>query len=194
MSVIFKNICVFCAASPNVGEVYKSVARDMGKLCADEGWGLVYGGGHRGLMGAVADSALAHGAEVIGVIPRYLKDKEIAHTGVTELHTTETMHERQMKMAELSDAFVVLPGGLGTLAELFEVLTWRQLGLHDKPIILVNVDGYWDSLIAMLEHAAQERFLHGDYRKMLEILENLKELLIILGKTPTKKDIQPDLL
>lgn len=137
-----KNICVFCGSSTIVDGKYLRAARDVGVMLAQNGYGVVYGGGNIGLMGAAADAALEAGGKVIGVIPKFLRDKEVAHKGLTELHLTETMHERQVGMAERSDAFVVLPGGLGTLAEFFEVLTWKQLGLHDKPIMLVNDFGY----------------------------------------------------
>ncbi len=177
------SVCVFCASSPKVDARYIDAAHEAGIMIAEHGWRLVYGGGQNGLMGAAADGALAAGGEVTGVIPQSLVEKEVAHAGLTTLYKTDTMHERQMKMTELSDAFVVLPGGTGTLAELFEVITWRQLGLHEKPIILVNIDGYWDSLIAMMDHATQEQFLYGDYRKTLRIIEDLGDLSTILKKT-----------
>lgn len=156
---VLKNICVFCGSSTIVDGKYLQAARDVGRVLARNGYGVVYGGGNIGLMGAAADAALGADGKVIGVIPRFLKDKEVAHDGLTELHLTETMHERQVGMAERSDAFVVLPGGLGTLAEFFEVLTWKQLGLHDKPIMLVNDFGYWDFLMDFAHHAKGEKFL-----------------------------------
>lgn len=182
MSDTSGHICVFCASSPDVEERYMALARAMGDLCADQGWRLVYGGGRRGLMGTLADAALAGGAPVTGVIPEFLKDKEVAHTGLDEIHITQTMHERQMKMMALAGAFVILPGGLGTMAEFFEVLTWKQLGLHDKPIVVVNAHGYWDSLIAMMDHAAQEKFLHNKGHAMFDIAEDISGVSGIFGK------------
>jgi uncharacterized protein (TIGR00730 family) len=165
-----KNICVFCGSSTIVDGKYLRGARDVGAMLARNGYGVVYGGGNIGLMGAAADAALEAGGKVIGVIPKFLRDKEVAHDGLTELHLTETMHERQVGMAERSDAFVVLPGGLGTLAEFFEVLTWKQLGLHDKPIMLVNDFGYWDSLIEFAGHAEGEKFLRASDADLYAVL------------------------
>ena len=138
---IVGNLCVFCGSSTAVARGYLDLAAQAGALIARCGMGLVYGGSRIGLMGAMADAALAEGGRVVGVIPRFLKTKEVAHTGLSELHMTETMHERQVGMAERADAFLVLPGGYGTLAEFFEVLTWKQLGLHDKPIAVLNGSG-----------------------------------------------------
>ncbi|MCE7886541.1 MAG: TIGR00730 family Rossman fold protein [Alphaproteobacteria bacterium PRO2] len=165
-----KNICVFCGSSTAVDEKYLSAGRDVGVMLARNGYGVVYGGSNIGLMGAVADAALERGGKVIGVIPKFLKDQEVAHTGLTELHLTDTMHERQVGMAVRADAFVILPGGLGTLAEFFEVLTWKQLGLHDKPIMLVNVFGYWDSLMNFAGHAEGEKFLRPQDARLYTVL------------------------
>ena len=169
-----KSICVYCASSNAVDPNYIQLASDLGVYLGQEKRTLVYGGGHCGLMGAVADAALGHGADVIGVIPQYLKDKEVAHTGLTKLHVTETMQQRQQKMADLSDAFVMLPGGLGTLAEFFEVVTWKQLGLHDKPIIVLNAYGYWDLLFEMLEKSAQEKFLYQSSSSLYSLCDDLE--------------------
>lgn len=154
-----QNICVYCASSALVERSHKDLARDLGALLAREGRQVIYGGGHVGLMGIVADTALAGGGAVTGVIPKFLEDKEVAHRGLTQLHVTEDMQGRQLQMAELSDAFVILPGGLGTLAEFSEIVTWKYLGLHDKPIVFLDPDGYWDSLYAMLDKAYNEKFL-----------------------------------
>ena len=173
----FQNICVYCASSGAVDAKYLTVARDVGQSIAKSGKGLVYGGSHVGLMGAAADAALAADGDVIGVIPQHLKDREVAHIGLTELHTTHTLQERQQRMADLSDAFVVLPGGLGTLAEFFEVVTWKQLGLHDKPIFVLNSYGYWDSLLKMLDEARQGKFLYDRPDALFEVLENANEFV-----------------
>jgi uncharacterized protein (TIGR00730 family) len=158
---------VFSGSSPGADGAYRAAACDVGHRLADRGIELVYGGAHVGLMGVVADTALEAGAEVIGVIPQGLVDREIAHTGLTDLRIVGSMHERKAQMAELADAFVALPGGLGTLEELFEVATWSQLGLHRKPCGLLNVLGYYDGLAAMLDHAVAERFLRAENRAIL---------------------------
>jgi uncharacterized protein (TIGR00730 family) len=135
------SICVYCASRTGASAAYAAAAKAVGSEIGRRGWRLVYGGGRAGLMGVVADAALAAGAQVVGVIPTSLMERELGHTGLTELHVVETMHERKLRMAESSDAFVALPGGIGTFEELFEVWTWRQLGYHDKPLGLLNVDG-----------------------------------------------------
>jgi uncharacterized protein (TIGR00730 family) len=174
-------LCIYCSASNSVDEKYKQLACDAGAFCAGQKLHVVYGGGRVGLMGAVADAALSNGAQVTGVIPQYLVDREVAHQGLTQLHITTTIQERQSMMAALSDAFLILPGGLGTLAEFFEVITWKQLGLHAKPIILLNGFAYWNPLIEMLERAAAENFLHHVDDQMLRIVEDLNEVAPLLG-------------
>ena len=138
------SICVYCGSRPGELAAYTDAACEVGTLIGQRGWRLVYGGGRAGLMGVVADAALAAGASVVGVIPESLMDRELGHPGLTELHVVETMHQRKMMMAERSDAFIALPGGIGTFEELFEVWSWRQLGYHDKPLGLLNVAGYYD--------------------------------------------------
>ena len=152
-------VCVFCGASRGRLSAYADAAHDLGGELAARGIGLVYGGGRVGLMGAVADAALARGGKVIGVIPQALVDRELAHDGLTELHIVGSLHERKALMAELADAFVALPGGFGTLDELLEQLTWSQLGLHAKPIGLYDVEEYWRPLIALARHATDEGFV-----------------------------------
>jgi uncharacterized protein (TIGR00730 family) len=154
-----RRVCVFCGASSGRVPAYADVARAFGAALARRGLGLVYGGGRVGLMGAVADGALGAGGEVIGVIPQELVARELAHDGVTELRVVGSLHERKALMAELSDAFVALPGGFGTLDELMEQLTWSQLGLHAKPVALLDVEGYWRPLIALARHATEEGFV-----------------------------------
>jgi uncharacterized protein (TIGR00730 family) len=157
-------ICVYAGSNPGVNSAYAEATADLARLLARRGIGVVYGGAHRGLMGILADTALEAGGEVIGVIPQALVDREIAHTGLTELHVVASMHERKALMAELADGFVALPGGAGTLEELIEVYTWSQLGLHDKPMGVLNVDGYYDGLAALLDHALHEGFLRAEHR------------------------------
>lgn len=166
MSVI-RRICVFCGSSTGTNPAFAEAAREMGAYLAREGIGLVYGGGAVGLMGIVADAVLAGGGEVVGVIPRALATKEIAHAGLTELHVVASMHERKALMAERSDAFLALPGGFGTLEELFEVVTWAQLGFHPKPCGVLNVAGYYDHLLTFLDHSVAQGLLKPVHREML---------------------------
>ena len=172
-----RRICVFCVSSPGRDRGYLAAARAVGQGLAERGIGVVYGGSRVGLMGAVADAALEAGGEVIGVIPQSLVDRELAHSGLTELRTVGTLHERKAVMAELSDAFIALPGGLGTLEELAEVTSWAQLGLHGKPIGLLDVDDYWDALLAWLDHAVEAGFLAPANRALLECATDLDDLL-----------------
>jgi len=162
-----KRICVFCGSNAGARSEYAEAARALATVLAERKLGIVYGGGNVGLMGVLADAALARGGEVIGVIPQKLVDKEVAHRGVTELLIVETMHERKALMNDLSDAFLALPGGFGTLDEFFEVLTWAQLGFHGKPCALLNVAGYYDGMLAMLDHAVTERFLRPAHRELV---------------------------
>jgi uncharacterized protein (TIGR00730 family) len=173
-------VAVYCGSRPGARPAYLDAARAAGAAIARRGWRVVYGGGRVGLMGAVADAALATGGEVSGVIPRLLMEREVGHRGLHELRVVETMHERKRAMAEQADAFLVLPGGIGTLDELFEVWTWRQLGMHDQPIALVDADGYWQPLLAALRHLVAEGFfdeamlavasVHDDAESALEAL------------------------
>lgn len=172
-----KRICVFCGSSPGRNRGYRDAAGALGRLLAREGIGLVYGGSSIGLMTAAADAALAAGGEVTGVIPRSLEAKEIAHPGLSALHVVETMHERKALMAELSDGFVALPGGMGTFDEFFEVVTWAQLGIHAKPCGLLNVAGYYDRLTAFLDHAVAEGFVKVELRDMLVVEERPEAML-----------------
>jgi len=162
-----KRIAVFCGSGLGASPIYAETARQMGRLLGEQGIGLVYGGGHVGLMGAVADACLTAGGSVIGVIPQALADRELAHRGVTELRVVGSMHERKMMMADLADGFVALPGGFGTWDELFEALTWSQLGIHDKICGLLNVSGYYDSMIAMVERAMADDFIRAAHGRLL---------------------------
>jgi uncharacterized protein (TIGR00730 family) len=166
-SLLRMRLCIFCGSSPGARPDYAAATEELATLLAQRGIGVVYGGASVGLMGLLADTTLAAGGEAIGVIPAALEAKEIAHTGLSELHVVGSMHERKALMAELSDAFVALPGGSGTLEELFEVFTWSQLGLHRKACALLNVAGYYDGLASFLDHAVDERFLRAEHRAML---------------------------
>jgi uncharacterized protein (TIGR00730 family) len=170
-------VCVFSGSSPGADIAYRAAATDLGHCLAERGIELVYGGAHVGLMGTVADAALEGGGHVIGVIPQSLVDREIAHPHISDLRVVESMHERKALMADLADAFIALPGGVGTLEELFEIYTWNQLGLHAKPLGLFNVRGYYDGLARFLDHAVAERFVTAKHRAMLLVSEHLRELL-----------------
>jgi uncharacterized protein (TIGR00730 family) len=178
---LVKRVLVFCGSSPGRQPSYAACAASLGGVLAARGLEVVYGGASVGLMGALADSALAAGGRVIGVIPNRLVEAEIAHAGLTKLHVVETMHERKALMAELSDAVIALPGGTGTLDELFELFTWSQLGLHRKPIGLLDVDGYWQPLLRFLEHAVDERFLRAEHFQSLLVEREPEPLLDRLG-------------
>ena len=169
-------ICVYCGAATGDDPVFATAAREFGALLAHRGIKLVYGGGHVGLMGVVADGALLAGGEVEGVIPQSMKAKELAHTGIQKLHVVESMHDRKALMAELSDAFVALPGGIGTLDELFEIWTWRQIGLHDKPIGVLDVAGYWQPFLELAKNMDQHGFLHRNALDMLVFDDNAERL------------------
>lgn len=172
-----KYISVFCGSSSGVEKIYMEQAALLGKTIARRGYGIVYGGAHVGLMGAVADGALSQDGEVIGVIPRFLQEKELEHKRLSGIYLVDTMHERKAMMNDLCDAVIALPGGYGTLDELFEMLTWGQLALHKKPIALYNIDGYYDPLIAMSEKMIEKGFLKEEYRDLLIVATDIGELL-----------------
>jgi uncharacterized protein (TIGR00730 family) len=188
-------ICVYCASSPGKDARYLELARATGRAIAARGLGVVYGGASVGMMGAIADAALTAGTTVVGVLPHSLRAREIAHLGLTELHLVDTMHERKAKMTELSSAFLALPGGFGTLDELFETLTFRQLSLHDKPVGLLNVEGYYDPLLAFLDGAVTAGLLREDHRATLVVEPTIEGALDALlrhpsfGATRTRTDL-----
>jgi hypothetical protein len=172
-----KSICVFCGSSYGALEAYADIARETGRAIAEQGYTLVYGGAKVGLMGTVADAALEAGGKVIGVLPRSLQDKEIGHEGLNELHLVDSMHERKAMMADLSDAFIALPGGVGTLEEIFEVWTWGQLGYHKKPCGFLNAEGYYDHLIAFLDHQTEQGFTKQVMRDMAQIASSPLDMI-----------------
>lgn len=172
-----KYISVFCGSSTGNDDIYKDQAKVLGQTLAKKGYGIVYGGARVGLMGAVADGVLNAGGEVIGVIPGFLKKKEIEHEHLTRMHIVETMHERKELMSQLSDAVIALPGGYGTLEELFEMLTWGQLNLHKKPVAILNIDGYYNPLIAMRDTMIQKGFLKEEYQNLLIIDKDIENLI-----------------
>lgn len=174
---VIKRLCVFCGSSPGKNPAYAAVATAFGKLLAQRGITLVYGGGGTGLMGVVADAVLAARGQVVGVIPFALRTKELAHAGVTEMHVVATMHERKSLMADLADCFVALPGGIGTLDEFCEIFTWLQLGIHHKPCGILNVGGYFDGFVSFLDHAVEEGFIKPEFRRPLLISSDPSQML-----------------
>jgi uncharacterized protein (TIGR00730 family) len=165
----FRRLCVFCGSSKGARDIYLQAAQQLGSALAARGIELVYGGGNVGLMGVVADAVLAAGGRVIGVIPEQLMARELGHTGIHDLRIVKTMHERKALMAELADGFIALPGGIGTYEEFFEVLTWAQLGLHAKPCALLNVDGFYDPVLRLLDHAVEEQFVRPAHRSLVVV-------------------------
>lgn len=185
------SVCVYCGSRDGAEPAYARAAEAVGALIGRRGWRLVYGGGRAGLMGRVADAALAAGATVVGVIPSSLMERELGHRGLHELHVVQTMHQRKQLMAERADAFLALPGGLGTFEELFEVWTWRQLGYHDKPLGLLDVDGYYDALVGFLAHTERQGFVSPAQRALLQVDTDVDRLLDRLGQL-AREATEPD--
>ena len=181
-----KTICVFSGSSDDIPGVYIDAAVDLGQTLASRGVRIVYGAGCTGLMGAVADSALAAGGEVVGVIPEMFNTPRLVHKNLTALEIVGTMHQRKARMAALSDGFIALPGGFGTLDELFEIITWAQIGLHQKPIGLLNTQGYYDPLLSLVEHARQNGFIYSEHRQLFTYADHPRALLETMSnhKTP----------
>jgi uncharacterized protein (TIGR00730 family) len=177
MSAPSFSLCVYCGSRPGADPAYADAARAVGHWIGERGGQLVYGGGRNGLMGLVADSTMQAGGRVVGVIPKALVEKEWAHHGCSELHVVDTMHERKRLMAERADAFLALPGGIGTFEEFFEVWTWRQLGYHDKPVGLLNVAGYYDGLLAFLHSSVQAQFMGGWQMELMRVSADVAALL-----------------
>ncbi len=173
----FSSVAVYCGSSNSVAEKYKITAASVSSELARRGTRIVYGGGHVGLMGIVADSALKAGGKVIGIIPEHIRAHEVQHTGLTELHVVPDMHTRKRMMVERAEAFIILPGGLGTLDEAFEILTWRKLKLHNKPIIIFNQDGYWNEMISLMDTAIAEGFSQPPDRQLFKEVDSLETLM-----------------
>jgi len=185
---MIRSVCVFCGSAPGARPSYSRAAEELGTAFAKQGITLVYGGGKLGLMGLVADAVLAAGGRVVGVIPRMLIERECAHPKLTTQHVVTTMHERKTLMADMSDAFVGLPGGMGTFDELVEIVTWAQLGLHAKPVILANVENYFAPMYAMLDHAVQEKFVTPESRARWRNAESVAGVMQILAKEGLSKE------
>jgi uncharacterized protein (TIGR00730 family) len=171
------SICVYCGSASDVAQSYRDAAAELGRTFGSRGIDTVYGGGRNGLMGLVADAALAAGGRVVGIIPQSIAALEVGHDALSELVTVETMHQRKLMMAERADAFVVLAGGLGTLDEALEMLAWKQLGLHDKPIVILNIGGYWDPLLAMFARALDENFIYERQRELYRAVPDVAGVL-----------------
>ena len=179
-----RRLCVFCGSNVGARPDYAAAAREFATAAVGRGLGIVYGGGNVGLMGVVADAAIAAGGEVIGVIPSALQAKELAHAGLSALHVVRSMHDRKALMADLSDGFVALPGGVGTLEELFEILTWAQLGIHAKPVGVLDTAGFFQPLLALLDHQVEERFLKPKHRALVHVAAEPQRLLDLLLMAP----------
>lgn len=177
-----KWVCVFCASAAGASPVYLEAATELGRRIAERGYGLLYGGAVVGAMGAVAEGALEAGGEVVGVIPDVIKEREIEHRGLTELHVVRTMHERKAMLAKRADAFVALPGGYGTMDEFIEIVTWAQLRIHAKPCVLVNVSGFWDGLLAFLDHCVEQGFIQAENRPLVEVGGDPAEALEVVER------------
>lgn len=182
MSAEKKWVCVFCASAPGASPDYLNAARDLGRRIAERGYGLLYGGATVGAMGAVADAALAAGGQVVGIIPEVIREREIDHRGLTELHVVGTMHERKAMLADRADAFVALPGGYGTMDEFIEIVTWAQLRIHAKPCVLVNVRGFYDGLLRFLDTCVNEGFIQAENRKLVQVAGNPEESLAVVER------------
>jgi hypothetical protein len=182
-----RRLCVYCGSSGAVDRPYREAATELGAWLAAAGIGLVYGGGRVGLMGLLADAVLAGGGEVIGIIPSRLRDAELAHPGATELVVVESMHDRKRLMAGKADAFAILPGGIGTLDEMFEILSWKQLGLHDKPILLADIGGYWAPLRALLDDIVTKGFARPEARGLLRVVPTVAALMATLEAAPSPR-------
>ncbi len=178
-----KSICVYCGSSSQVNRAYFSEAIEFGKTLANHGITLIYGAGNQGLMGTLANSVLEYNGTVVGIIPQFMVDADWCHKSLSKLHITSSMHERKQLMSDLSDAAVALPGGIGTFEELFEIITWKQLGLTTKPIVIVNINGYFDHIIAMLEQAVNEKFMREIHRKMWVEVKSTSEILKAISES-----------
>lgn len=183
MSII-KSLCVYCGSSGNVDEDFKAAAKIMGEAMATAGIRLVYGGGHVGLMGIVADAVMNAGGEAIGIIPEHISKREVQHKGLTELHVVDSMHTRKQMMVDKSDAFLILPGGIGTLDEMCEIMTWRQLGIHDKPIVIANIKGYWTPFLTMIDHIITQGFMRSGDSRLMTVVDSLDKVIPALYAAP----------
>ncbi|MFN4310469.1 MAG: TIGR00730 family Rossman fold protein [Ferrovibrio sp.] len=179
-----RSVCVYCGSSLGESQIYTAQAQILGRRLAENGIRLIYGGGRIGLMGVIADAAMKAGGEVVGIIPNHLHDWEVGHTGLTELHVVDSMHTRKRMMVEMSDAFIAMPGGVGTLDEFFEVVTWRQLKLHDKPIIVLNTEDYWHPLLALVEAVIERGFARRTATNLFTVVDDAEAVVATLLAEP----------
>ena len=185
-----KSLCVYCGSSINVDDDFKLAAKRMGEILAENKIRLIYGGGKAGLMGIIADSVMQNGGEVVGIIPSHISDREVQHKGLTELHVVDTMHVRKQMMVDASDAFLVLPGGIGTLDETCEIMTWRQLGIHDKPIMIANLKGYWTPFLQTIDSVINSGFMRPADKHLTIVVDTIDEVLPRLSEAP-KESFDP---
>lgn len=185
------SLCVYCGSRDRVDPAHRQAATALGRLCGEQGIRVVFGGGRIGLMGLCADAALAAGGEVVGIIPHHLNDVEVGHQGITELHLVDSMHARKQLMFEMSDAFAVLPGGIGTMDEAFEIITWRQLKLHDKPIVVLDNAGYWQPFLTLIDHIIASGFAPPGIRELFRVVQRVEDILPTLraARTPIRADL-----
>ncbi|HEY8963639.1 MAG TPA: TIGR00730 family Rossman fold protein [Alphaproteobacteria bacterium] len=181
-----KTLCAYLGSSNRCEDVYKDAAREFGRHMAKAGLGLVYGGGNVGLMGILANSVMDNDGSVIGIIPEHISSREIAHTRLTELHVVESMHVRKQMMVDRSDGFVVLPGGIGTLDELCEIMTWKQLGIHDKPIVIANINNYWTPFVDMIDHVIEGKFMREEDRRVISVVTKIEDIIPALTQAPSE--------
>lgn len=179
-----KSLCVYCGSSDRGRPAHHDAALRLGRIMSKAGIRLIYGGGRIGMMGRIADAVMEGGGEVTGIIPQFLEQVEVGHSGVTQLIVTDNMHDRKQKMAEISDAFLIMPGGLGTLEETFEILTWKQLGLHEKPVVIADIDGYWRHLTELIDHMIDESYAKAENRALFQVIDSVDELLPALEAMP----------
>ncbi|WP_374304373.1 TIGR00730 family Rossman fold protein [Ferrovibrio sp.] len=179
-----RSVCVYCGSSLGESQIYTAQAQILGRRLAENGIRLIYGGGRIGLMGVIADAAMKAGGEVVGIIPNHLHDWEVGHTGLTELHVVDSMHTRKRMMVDMSDAFIAMPGGVGTLDEFFEVVTWRQLKLHDKPIIVLNTEDYWHPLLALVEAVIERGFARRTTSNLFTVVDDAEAVVAALLAEP----------
>lgn len=187
-----RSVCVYCGSSLGESQIYTAQAQILGRRLAENGIRLVYGGGRIGLMGVIADAAMKAGGEVVGIIPNHLHDWEVGHTGLTELHVVDSMHTRKRMMVDMSDAFIAMPGGVGTLDEFFEVVTWRQLKLHDKPIIVLNTEDYWHPLLALVEAVIERGFARRTTANLFTVVDDAEAVVAaLLAEPPPERPATP---
>jgi uncharacterized protein (TIGR00730 family) len=189
-----RSLCVYCGSSTGAAPAYRQAAAAIGHLLGENRIDVIYGGGRVGLMGVVADAALAAGGRVVGVIPRHIVEMEVAHEKLSELHVVATMHQRKKMMVDRAEAFLVLPGGLGTLDETFEILTWKQLGLHDRPVVLLNVEGYWDPILAFIDHAVAQGFIRERHARLFQVVDQVDAVIPLLAASAPRQSAPSGLI